>query len=166
MRARMLMASLLLVGVGGGCEAKGPDSVPVETVVVPATVEPEQAVAKAAAEAPVKPAPAAATGEPARPITAAAADKAPTAQGASVADTKGALTTLKLGVTGMSCVSCEMKIRAAVEKLPGVSDCVASVATTSATVSFDAAQVSRAQIEKAIQGAGYDIASEAPKLAN
>lgn len=63
---------------------------------------------------------------------------------------------------GMSCASCEERIRRAVEALDGVVACVAEYASSRVRVSYDPDRVDGARIAGAIREAGYEIEAPAP----
>ena len=62
-------------------------------------------------------------------------------------------TTMK--IEGMSCQHCVMRVKKAVEALPGVSK--ADVAVGTASVTYDDAKVKEKDLEQAIEKAGYTI---------
>jgi mercuric ion transport protein len=64
---------------------------------------------------------------------------------------------ITLGVTGMTCASCEHHIESELIKLSGVSSVKASYANKSATVEFDPIKVDEAKIIAAINGTGYTV---------
>jgi len=66
-------------------------------------------------------------------------------------------TTVTLPVTGMTCGGCEQAITRVLGRLPGVTDAVASHRDATVRVTFDPAQVSRADIEQKIGGLGYSV---------
>lgn len=65
------------------------------------------------------------------------------------------MTETKINIDGMSCQHCVMRIKKAVEELPGVGEL--SVEIGQAKVSFDESKVGRKNIEDAIVKAGYKI---------
>ncbi len=58
-------------------------------------------------------------------------------------------------ISGMHCGHCAMAIDDAVEELAGVVECNTDYASSRATVTFDPAQLTAAQIMAAIESAGY-----------
>ena len=66
-------------------------------------------------------------------------------------------TTVTLPVTGMTCGGCENAVTRVLARLPGVSEAVASHREATVRVTFDAAQVSQADIEQKIAGLGYTV---------
>jgi copper chaperone len=58
-------------------------------------------------------------------------------------------------VDGMSCQHCVMRVKKAVESLPGVTDLAVEVGLVRAT--FDESRVQKKEIEEAIVKAGYKI---------
>ena len=59
-------------------------------------------------------------------------------------------------IDGMSCMHCVGRVKKAIDGLAGVKS--SEVAVGSATVEFDDAKLSKAEIEQAITKAGYKIA--------
>ena len=66
-----------------------------------------------------------------------------------------ALTTSHFRVEGMTCVSCEYAVKAAVERLDGIARVEASTADSQATVSYDSSTVTQEAIAAAITKLGY-----------
>ncbi len=62
----------------------------------------------------------------------------------------------------MDCPSCEMKIEAALQKLTGIAEAAADVATGHLTVSYDPQQIDEAAIDNCLIALGYTIVT--PKL--
>lgn len=58
-------------------------------------------------------------------------------------------------VTGMHCPSCSMLITMALEELPGVESAKVDLATETASVTFDPAQIDPSTIAQAIVKSGY-----------
>jgi P-type Cu+ transporter len=71
---------------------------------------------------------------------------------ASTAD----VSTLRVGVRGMTCASCVARIERRLERLPGVHEVNVNLATEQATVRFDPARASHDDVLDAIGGAGYE----------
>jgi len=65
------------------------------------------------------------------------------------------LQTVTVQVEGMDCVSCEMPIKAALEKVPRVRSSDVSCKRGDARVEFDPKQISVEQIKRAISSTGY-----------
>jgi Zn2+/Cd2+-exporting ATPase len=65
-------------------------------------------------------------------------------------------------VGGMDCPSCEMKIEAHLQKLMGVAEAAADVATGRLTVSYDPQQIDETAIGNCIVELGYTIATPLP----
>lgn len=61
----------------------------------------------------------------------------------------------KVKIEGMSCMHCVEAVRKAIEGLEGVSD--SSVEIGSAEVKFDESRLSVADIESAVEKAGYKV---------
>ncbi|MDB5914890.1 MAG: copper-translocating P-type ATPase, partial [Ramlibacter sp.] len=64
--------------------------------------------------------------------------------------------TLDLGVGGMTCASCVMRVERALRKVPGVTDATVNLATESARVSYTPTDEAEAQIRRAVRNAGYE----------
>jgi len=58
-------------------------------------------------------------------------------------------------IEGMTCMHCAMRVKKAIEALPGISGLNVEVAK--AELSYDESQISRTDIEAAIIKAGYTI---------
>ncbi len=65
--------------------------------------------------------------------------------------------TITLNVEGMSCSHCEAAVKGALITLPGVVNVTVSLASRTATVEFDAAKVTPAEMKAAVAGQGYDV---------
>lgn len=63
--------------------------------------------------------------------------------------------TVVLHVEGMTCPSCKVAVRTALSRLDGVKDAKVDVAAKSATVAFDPAKVTPAQLADAVNRLGY-----------
>ena len=61
------------------------------------------------------------------------------------------------GVTGMTCASCVGRVERALEKVPGVLDANVNLANEKATVRYLPGDVELRDLEKAVEGAGYDV---------
>jgi copper chaperone len=66
---------------------------------------------------------------------------------------------LTLNVHGMTCGGCENAVKRAVSMVGGVSAVTASHKDHRVTVEFDASKTTRAAIERAVQNAGYEVAT-------
>lgn len=64
---------------------------------------------------------------------------------------------IELGVSGMTCASCELHIESEVKKLPGVSNVKASYEKGSTTVEFDERKITTDKIIAAINETGYKV---------
>lgn len=62
-----------------------------------------------------------------------------------------------LVIEGMTCASCALTVEKAVKKVVGVNEASVNLATEKLQVSFEEAQTNVAEIEKAIQQAGYRV---------
>jgi P-type Cu+ transporter len=65
-----------------------------------------------------------------------------------------------LPITGMTCASCVRRVEKALQKVPGVESASVNLATEQANVSYDPAQASAAQIQSAVENAGYGIVTD------
>ncbi len=63
--------------------------------------------------------------------------------------------TISIGVTGMSCVNCSKSIEKALGSVPGVTAATANFVTDEATVEYNPAETSTAQLYETIEDAGY-----------
>lgn len=85
----------------------------------------------------------------------------PTERAAVVETTPSGLKRAIIPVGGMSCATCEIAVRAALHRVPGVKSAQVSVAAKSATVEFDPAQASVEQVVAAIYATGYHATAPA-----
>lgn len=76
--------------------------------------------------------------------------------------TTRSLETVNWSVSGMDCASCAAKIRGAVERLPGVSDVKVSVMSETLSLTLDAEQTKKAEIETRVTALGYSISLREP----
>ncbi len=67
---------------------------------------------------------------------------------------------ITLHVTGMMCSACVARVERALAAVPGVSKARVNLASKSAKVTFDEKQVSRADLVRAIEDAGYGVSDE------
>ena len=67
-----------------------------------------------------------------------------------------ALSTLDLGVGGMTCASCVSRVERALKKVPGVAQASVNLATESARVEFAPSDEAQARLRRAIRDAGYE----------
>lgn len=74
---------------------------------------------------------------------------------------RAAQTRATLLVSGMTCASCVRRVERALERLPGVSDAQVNLATERATVTYDPATVSVADLLQRVEQAGYTATVEA-----
>lgn len=63
--------------------------------------------------------------------------------------------TVTLSIPGMTCATCPITIKAALKKVPGVTDVEVSYETLEAVVTFDDAKTNTAALIKATTDAGY-----------
>ncbi|MCS6849341.1 MAG: heavy metal translocating P-type ATPase [Anaerolineae bacterium] len=64
---------------------------------------------------------------------------------------------IELPITGMTCANCANTIERVLRKTPGVADASVNFAGEHASIAFDPAQVSPAQIIERVRAAGYDV---------
>jgi copper chaperone len=64
---------------------------------------------------------------------------------------------ITLTVTGMTCGGCENAVRRVVSSIAGVANVTASHRDNRVTVEYDGTKAGRADIERAIQNAGYIV---------
>lgn len=69
---------------------------------------------------------------------------------------------LKLQIEGMDCAACALKIEAAMERLPGVSDINVSYAGGTLALNVDQDRTSQRTIEEKIRALGYQPTGSAP----
>ncbi len=62
---------------------------------------------------------------------------------------------LNLTIDGMSCQHCVMRVKKALDQMPGVSGSEVNVG--SAKVTYDESKVKKDDVEKAVENAGYKI---------
>jgi len=65
----------------------------------------------------------------------------------------------KLGVDGMSCDHCRMRVEKAVKALQGVSSAEVNQENKTLTVQYDNSKTKRGQINEAIEAQGYSVIS-------
>jgi mercuric ion transport protein len=70
---------------------------------------------------------------------------------------KSDLFTTKFKIRGMTCASCEEHVNHEVNKLNGIVNSKASYENGNAIIEFDRTKTNKAQIEKAINSAGYKV---------
>ena len=63
--------------------------------------------------------------------------------------------TAQLEVSGMTCSLCPLTVRKALERVPGVLDAKADLATQSAQARYDSDKVSAEALAKAVSDAGF-----------
>src|SRR5688500_9078093 len=79
-------------------------------------------------------------------------DRSASARHGAVKPLTGASTTT-MGITGMTCAACVMRVEKALRKVPGVVEASVNLASERAAVTFDPAQVSRDDFESAVRRA-------------
>ena len=60
-------------------------------------------------------------------------------------------------VSGMTCMGCVNSVTRVLKAAPGVLDARVTLAPPQATVQYDAAQTSTAQLKQVVEAAGYDV---------
>lgn len=65
---------------------------------------------------------------------------------------------ITLPVTGMTCANCAATIERGLKRLPAVQNATVNLASERASLEFDPAQLSQAEIIARIQKSGYDVA--------
>lgn len=65
------------------------------------------------------------------------------------------MTEIRINIDGMTCQHCVMRVKKAIESLPGIQDVAVEIGI--ASVSFDASAIQQKEIEEAIVRAGYSI---------
>lgn len=70
------------------------------------------------------------------------------------------MTTIELGVQGMTCASCVGRVERALKKVDGVLSASVNLATERATVTYLPSSVSPGQLKVAIRDAGYEVLEE------
>jgi len=93
-----------------------------------------------------------------------AIDTRPTATPPAAPATGGATRDISLPITGMTCASCVRRVERTLGKVPGVAAASVNLATEQATVSYDPATVTLADLESAVEQAGYGIRREEVSL--
>lgn len=63
-----------------------------------------------------------------------------------------------LKVNGMTCGHCSMSVTKALKEVPGVAEADVDLAAKTATVTYDTAKAGLADLKKAVEEAGYEIA--------
>src|SRR3990172_13358236 len=66
-------------------------------------------------------------------------------------------TNLTIPVEGMTCASCVSHVENALKELPGVSDVAVNLATNKASLAFDPARATVADMQRAIADVGYRV---------
>ena len=67
------------------------------------------------------------------------------------------LLTVDVGIEGMTCASCVLRVERALRKLPGVQEASVNLATESARVRMQAEPQAQAQVRRAVRNAGYGV---------
>lgn len=65
---------------------------------------------------------------------------------------------IQIKVEGMTCGGCENSVKKALSTHAGVGDVAASHEAGTVDIDFDPAQIQQAQLEQAIEDAGFDVA--------
>lgn len=69
----------------------------------------------------------------------------------------------ELGIDGMDCLLCAAGLQNQLRALPGVSRAEVSYQDKRAVIEFEPARMDRAQLEKTIRAAGFEIAGDLPR---
>jgi Cu+-exporting ATPase len=77
----------------------------------------------------------------------------------------GSRTSIILPIEGMTCAACVSTVTGAIEHVPGVSQVMVNLATETASVEYDAAQVDVIRLTKAVASSGYGTAEETATVA-
>ncbi|MEX0769727.1 MAG: copper ion binding protein, partial [Balneolaceae bacterium] len=77
-------------------------------------------------------------------------------------DTPTQLDKKTLDIEGMHCASCVSTVEKSLNKVKGVEEASVNLATESATVSYDADEVSDDDLRKAVEAAGYSLVEKEP----
>jgi P-type Cu+ transporter len=64
--------------------------------------------------------------------------------------------TIDIGIGGMTCASCVARVEKALNKVPGVEQATVNLATESARIQVNSAEVTDARLRRAIRDAGYE----------
>ncbi|HKZ55718.1 MAG TPA: cation-translocating P-type ATPase [Anaerolineales bacterium] len=76
------------------------------------------------------------------------------------ADDEMSARTLEIPITGMDCAECTQHVQRAIGALPGIESVQVYLAAEKAVVALDPARVDLPAIRRAVEGAGYGVASE------
>ncbi len=93
-----------------------------------------------------------------------AIDTRPTATPPAAPATGGATRDISLPITGMTCASCVRRVERTLGKVPGVAAASVNLATEQATVTYDPTAVRLADLETAVERAGYGVRREEVSL--
>jgi Cu+-exporting ATPase len=74
------------------------------------------------------------------------------------------LESLTLPVEGMTCASCVLRVEKVLRKIDGVADASVNLASEKARIDFDASIVTLAQMQKAVEDAGYKLTLPEPAV--
>jgi Cu+-exporting ATPase len=69
---------------------------------------------------------------------------------------KNEASTIDIGIGGMTCASCVMRVEKALNKVPGVESATVNLATESARITVQSNEVTDARLRRAIRDAGYE----------
>lgn len=83
-----------------------------------------------------------------------------TTSGPPAAPPAAATREISLPITGMTCASCVRRVERTLGKVAGVASASVNLATEQATVAYDPAQVQLAELEAAVEKAGYGVRRE------
>jgi Cu+-exporting ATPase len=88
---------------------------------------------------------------------------------AETIEAPASLRNVTIPILGMTCASCVNRVEKAISRTPGVETAAVNLATEQATVSYDPAQTTVANVAAAVRKAGYDVGelpSDAPPARN
>ncbi|MBI3532929.1 MAG: copper-translocating P-type ATPase [Burkholderiales bacterium] len=74
----------------------------------------------------------------------------------STITTPSTISSLDIGIGGMTCASCVTRVEKALKKVPGVKEASVNLATESARVSFEPSEQMEARLRRAVRDAGYE----------
>ena len=76
---------------------------------------------------------------------------------AETIEAPASLQTITIPVVGMTCASCVSRVERAINRTPGVTSAAVNLATEQATVAFNPAQATVANVAAAVRKAGYEV---------
>ena len=76
---------------------------------------------------------------------------------AETIEAPASLQTISIPIVGMTCASCVNRVERAINRTPGVASAAVNLATEQATVAFNPAQATVANVAAAVRKAGYEV---------